>query len=285
MEPSFDDCVFEAASALSERGVLAPHALLLLGTGTGVLPGRLADAGRLPLSVAASTPPAWREALLHHGTLGGLPVWLLEDAPADTEAGRPAWEAAFPVWLAAASGAVTLIHTSAGSALPRTQGAELRVGTLALVKDHLNLSGTSPLVGLGETRLGPMFPDQTGLHDARLRGSAAATCARLGLATCEVVAAGTRGPTLETPAERRYHALAGADVSVQRLATTLVAAAHAGLGTLAIVLVTHAGDERVDIARVAAVSSELAPALDDLLWELARNVEGEAMADLERGAG
>jgi hypothetical protein len=41
----------------------------------------------------------------------------------------------------------------------------------------------------------------------------------------------------------------------------------------------------VDIGRVAAVSSELAPALDDLLWELARNVEGEAMADLERGPG
>ena len=279
---SFDDRVFAAAATLSERGVPAPAALVFLGTGCGVLPGRLEAGARLPLSVCEDVPPAWSESLLHHGRLNGLPVWLLEDAPADTDGRQPAWTEAFPIWLAAASGAVTLIHTAAGSALDLGP-ASLPVGTLGLVSDHLNLSGTTPLLGLGETRLGPMFPDQTLLHDRRLRASALAICGRLGLAAREVVAACTRGPALETPAERRWYAHAGGAVSVQRLATTLVAAAHAGLGTLSIVLVTHAGDGAVDIARVAAVSSELAPAVDDLLWEIARTVEAEALADLERG--
>ena len=281
-EASFDDRVFEACAALTERGALAPHALFFLGTGAGVLPGRLEAAGRLPLAVADSTPAAWRETLLHFGHLGGLPVWLIEDAPLDTDGTEPAWERAFPVWLAAAAGAVTLVHTSAGSALD-TGAASLPVGTLALVSDHLNLSGSTPLVGLGNSRLGPMFPDQTLLHDRALRTSARGVCERLGLSAREVVAAGTVGPSLETPAERRWFTRAGAEVSVQRLATTLIAAAHAGLGTLAVVLVTHSGDGPIDIARVAATSTELAPALDDLLWELARSVEAEATAELERG--
>ena len=170
---SFDERVFAAAAALAERGVSAPHALFFLGTGAGVLPGRLEEARRIPLSLAPGVPAAWGEALLHYGELNSLPVWVIEDAPADADDGEPAWAAAFPVWLAAAAGAVSLVHTAAGSALDL--GADsLALGTLALVSDHLNLSGATPLIGLGKTRLGPMFPDQTTLHDRRLRAQALA---------------------------------------------------------------------------------------------------------------
>ena len=221
---------------------------------------------------------------MHYGELESLPVWLIEDAPEDAPDGEPPWAAAFPVWLAAAAGAVSLVHTAAGSALDL--GADsLALGTLALVSDHLNLSGATPLVGLGKTRLGPMFPDQTQLHDRRLRAQALAIAARLGLAAREVVAVGTLGPAIETPAERRWFARAGGAVAVQRLATTLLAAAHAGLGALCVVAVTHAGDGPVDIAQAASISAELAPALDDLLAELARHVVSAALAELERESG
>ena len=286
MQPatSFDERVFGAAAGLAERGVPGPHALFLLGTGTGVLPGRLENGRRIPLSHAPGVPASWSEALLHYGELESLPVWLIEDAPEDAPDGEPPWAAAFPVWLAAAAGAVSLVHTAAGSALDL--GADsLALGTLALVSDHLNLSGATPLVGLGKTRLGPMFPDQTQLHDRRLRAQALAIAARLGLAAREVVAVGTLGPAIETPAERRWFAHAGGAVAVQRLATTLLAAAHAGLGALCVVAVTHAGDGPVDIARTASISAELAPALDDLLAELARHVVSAALADLERESG
>jgi len=279
---SFDEAVFAAAGDLRERGVIAPHALFLLGTGLGVLPGRLEDGRRIPLDRAEGVPAAWRAALLHHGRFNGLPVWLLEDAPADPDPADEPWAEAFPIWLAAAAGASTLIHSSAGSGLPAGRNA-VEIGSLALLSDHVNLSGTTPLLGLGETRLGPLFPDQTTLHDRRLRAAGLRLCKRLGLAGVEVVGACVPGPALETPAERRWFARAGAQVSVQRLAPTLLAAAHAGLGTLAVVMVVSSGDGPVDIAHVSAVSGELAPALDDLLWELAGTVQAEALADLERG--
>lgn len=279
---AFDEVVFGAAGKLRERGAIAPRALFLLGTGVGVQPGRLEAGGRLPLEGAEGVPHAWREAVLHHGTFHGLPAWLLEDAPGAPEVGDEPWAEPFPVWLAAAAGASTLIHTSAGCALEAGAGAPV-VGSLALLSDHVNLSGSSPLVGLGDTRLGPLFPDQTQLHDHRLRATGLRLCERLGIAGVEAIAACAPGPALETPAERRWFARAGAQVSAQRLAPTLLAAAHAGLGTLAVVLVVSEGDGAVDIARVSAVATEMAPALDDFLWELAGDVQRSALDDLEQG--
>jgi hypothetical protein len=51
------------------------------------------------------------------------------------------------------------------------------------------------------------------------------------------------------------------------------------------VAVTHAGDEPVSIAEATSISAELAPALDDLLCELARHAVSDALTDLERGGG
>lgn len=286
--PSFDAEIFDAAAGLAERGVPQPEALFLLGCGVGVLPGRLEHAGRTPLAGLDGVPDAWADALLHYGVFNGLSVWMIEDAPRTPSEEDPLWVGAFPVWLAAAAGAATLVHTSAGNALPRLPQPEqdeprepLSVGTIALVSDHVNLSGDSPLVGVGESRLGPLFPDQTRVHDAALRKSALQTAERLGLASVEAIVACVQGPSLETPAERRWFAAAGCDVSVQRLATPLIGAAHAGLGTLSLVLVANDSEGPIDIAEVVAVAARLAPSVDDLLWELAADVRAQAQAVLE----
>lgn len=276
---ALDEAILIAHADLARRGANQPAALFFLGTGLGMLPGRLANARRLPLSTIGGVPTSWRETLLHWGDFNGLPVWMMEDAPTDALDLEPPWSGGFPVWLAAAAGASTMIHTSAGQALPTA--SPLAVGSLALLSDHLNLSGASPLVGLGESRLGPIFPDQSILHDVHLRTSALRTCARLGVVAVPVVGACTLGPSIDTPAERRWFTIAGAEVAVQRLATPLLAAAHAGLGALAVVVVSNAADGPLDIARVAATSSAIAPALDDFLWSLAAEVQREARAELE----
>jgi purine nucleoside phosphorylase len=127
-----------------------------------------------------------------------------------------------------------------------------------------------------------MFPDQSLLHDGPLREAALALCERIGLSARPGVVACTVGPTIDTPSERRWFARAGARVSVQRLGVPLIAAAHAGLGVLAIVVVTAQGDEPVDIGRIAATSNAIAPAIDDLLWKLAAEVQKTQPGELER---
>ena len=58
---------------------------------------------------------------VHAGELEGLAVWLLEDAPADTDGRQPAWTEAFPIWLAAASGAVASCSSAMSSGSSRSQ--------------------------------------------------------------------------------------------------------------------------------------------------------------------
>lgn len=278
---ALDEAVSRALVSLERRKLGTPAALYLLATGLGTLPSRLQSAGRLPLSKVEGAPERWRETVLHHGVLEGSAVWLVEHAPDEPGPGDPPWHGAFPVWLAAAAGASTLVHATAGVSL---DPAAFPAGTFALVRDHWNASGTTPLVGLGRSRIGAQFPDQTRVHDPELRRAAAEIAAKLGVAAREAVAAGTLGPSLETPAEREWLARGGAHVSAQGLAEVLVAAAHSGLGGLSIVAVVDDGAGELDLARIAARSAALAPALDDLLVGIARDVERRARARVEEQA-
>ena len=274
---TLDETITKTQDALASRRPPQPDALLLLATGTGLLPTRLESAGGLPLAELDGVPQAWVHHYLHWGRIGELCVWMLEDTsdePSEQSSGapQPAWVEGFPCWLAADAGAKSLILVAAGSALGAEGREALCPGQLAFLTDHINLSGSTPLLGLGNSRLGPMFPDQTLLHDLRLRALARSAAKALGLDAREAVAACTAGPSLDTPAERRFHARAGADVAVQGLAPPLLAAAHAGLRALAVVVVTDAGDEPVNLTNILAVVQRTAAPLEDLLLRIAPGV-------------
>jgi purine nucleoside phosphorylase len=248
------------------------------------LPLRLARGTKTALARIAGVPEAWRAATLHAGELAGTPVWIVEDAPGSAETGglplegEPGWVRGFPCWLAGSAGASVLVHTSAGASLE----PGIEPGTLVFATDHLNLSGRSPLVGLAASRLGPLFPDLTAFHQAELRASALRLCTKLGIRAREAVLACAIGPALETPAERRFFARAGAQVSVQGLEGPLLAAAHAGLRALVIACVTDRGEEASDLSAILARAEAMAPGLDELLAALGPEI-GRA-ADLLESA-
>lgn len=290
MSPApLDRAVRSARDEIEFAGVTWPQVLFLLGTGTGVLPERLDGRGSLPLASLTGVPESWRPAVLHHGSWntdeGALGAWMLEDVTADAppDPGDKPWAAAFPCWLASSARASILVHVAAGSALPASDlvpepPEPLKAPSVAVVRDHLNLSGSTPLAGLGQSRLGPLFPDLTQLHHPGLRSVVLGKADELGIPGAEAVAACTVGPTLDTPAERRFLARAGAQISVQGLAAPLLAAAHSGLAVLSIVAVTDAGEGPVDLSAIVAASEALAPAIDDLLAATAGELCREARA-------
>lgn len=273
---ALDESVYSASKELRGRGAPEPDVLMLMATGVGMLPGAFRATWRSPLESIAGIPRAWRGKTLISAEHGHATFWFLEDAPSEMEfpssgatarEGAP-WVAAFPTWLAACSGATLCVHTSAGSWLSE-DGAPLESGKLGLVADHINLSGNTPLSGLGESRLGPLFPDQSLLHHAGLRRLAAQHAERLGLPLVEGVAACIAGPAIETPAERAYYAKCGATFAVQGLAPPLISMSHAGLACLGIVALIGGGDGPADVGSLVERSEELAPALDELLDALA----------------
>ncbi|MFT5288524.1 MAG: purine nucleoside phosphorylase [Planctomycetota bacterium] len=261
-------------AALTDRGVKAPEALLWLATGEGQLPDALANHLEVPLG-ELDAPAPWSDCTLHVGRLSELSVWLIEDLSGEPDAsvGTAPWIHGLPAWLAARAGASLALHTTAGSALTSTTEMgklEVRapVGGFGLVRDHINLSGLTPLLGLGSSRLGPLFPDVTALHHLGLRRRAMARAEELGIVTAEVIAACTTGPALETPAERRLYGGAGADVAIQSLQWPLLACAHAGLGLLSIVAISDANDGPADVPSLVEAAGVQARTLEDFILSL-----------------
>ena len=276
MQNELDRAVKEVGRNLAEADVPKPDVLFLLGTGKGLLPELVTIVEQVPL---AGAPHPWTEETLTVARLGDLVVWILEALGDDPRfPGQAPWRAGFPVWLSARAGASVLVHVSAGSLLTRER-SDLVAGGLAVVSDHLNLSGHSPLTGLGESGLGPLFPDQSLLHHRALRDAALERARGLALDVGEVVAACTAGPTVETDAERAWFRAAGADVAVQSLSTPVHAAAHAGMRALFVVALTDAGERPVKVASLARLAERTQPTIAALLASLRVDLEA-AVANL-----
>ncbi len=128
---------------------------------------------------------------------------------------------------------------------------DYRVGQPVLIRDHINLTGRSPLTGPPPSTGGARFVDLTDLYSARLR--ARVRDAVPGLA--EGVYAGLPGPHFETPAEIRMLRTLGADLVGMSTVHEAIAAHHLGAEVLGISLVTNAAaapGQPVDHAEVMA---------------------------------
>lgn len=154
----------------------------------------------------------------------------------------------------AAAGASRLILTNgAGSIRP-----EWTPGTVVLISDHINLTGTTPLVG-------PRFLDLTQAYDPQLRSLARKVDPTL----AEGVYVQFPGPAYETPAEVRMVAAIGGDLVGMSAALETIAAREAGMAVLGLSLVTNAaaGVSAATLAHadVVAAGQAVAPRLRLLL--------------------
>ncbi|HEV8299124.1 MAG TPA: hypothetical protein VGQ20_17575 [Acidimicrobiales bacterium] len=109
-------------------------------------------------------------------------------------------------------------------------------GTPVLLRDHLNLTGQSPLAGPPPPEPYPIrFVDLTEAYSARLRTLARTVDPSLG----EGVYAQFQGPMYETPAEVQMARVLGADLVGMSTALETIAARHLGADVMALSLVTN----------------------------------------------
>jgi purine-nucleoside phosphorylase len=161
------------------------------------------------------------------------------------------------VRVAAAAGCTVTVLTNGCGGL-RT---DMEVGQPVLIRDHLNLTATSPLVGA-------RFVDLTDLYSARLR----ALMREIDPSLAEGVYAQFPGPHYETPAEVRMAGILGADLVGMSTALEAIAAHAEGSEVLGISLVTNlaAGitGEPLNHAEVLAAGKAAAARAGHLLVEL-----------------
>lgn len=112
-------------------------------------------------------------------------------------------------------------------------------GELMLISDHINYSGTNPLIGPNDDTLGPRFPDMSDAYSPVLREKAKACASELGVPLREGVYMMFTGPTFETPAEIRMARVFGADAAGMSTVPEVIAARHGGMEVLGISLLTN----------------------------------------------
>ena len=258
----------EAAAAVQAACPLAPEAGIVLGTGLGAAADRWKVECEIPYEdvphFPRSTAPGHRGRLLL-GKIGALPVAAMQGRCHLYE-GYSAAEVVFPVRVMKLLGARVLVATAAAGCLHDLWPP----GDLMLVGDHVNLQGTSPLVGANLDALGPRFPDMSAPYDAGLQDRAMTVAAAAGIRLWRGVYAAVAGPQLETPAELRLLRAMGADVVGMSTVPEVIAARHMYLRVVGLSVVTNTClpvPEPASAESVAAAAATAAPAL-------ARVVEG-----------
>jgi purine-nucleoside phosphorylase len=156
-------------------------------------------------------------------------------------------------------GARTVVLTNAAGCIHQ----DFRVGELMLISDHLNLTGTSPLLG------GPHFVDMTKTYALRPRSLLRLAAAELGIPLHEGVYAGLLGPQYETPAEIRMLRAMGADAVGMSTVLEAIRARSLGMKVIGISTLTNwaagLGHGGLDHHEVLSVGRDASGALTALL--------------------
>ncbi len=259
-----------AVGLIRRRSPQEPRVGVVLGSGLGGLADELEEAVELPYEQIPgwpSTTAVGHAGSLVLGTLGGVPLAVMRGRAHLYEGLRPG-KVVYGVRVLGRLGIRSLVLTNACGGIR----ADLYPGALVLLSDHINLQGSSPLVGPNDETLGPRFPDLSAAYDPALRAQALAAAARLGIDLREGVYAAWLGPAFETPAEIRFMRAIGADLAGMSTVPEVLAARHMGIRCLAVSCVTNmaAGilPEPIDHEQVLAVGAAAAGTLTALLREL-----------------
>ena len=227
------DLAGRAADDLRSRFGGEHHVVAVLGSGWADAVGMLGDGERCPLS---EVPGFKKPSALGHGgeavsiTIGASRVLVLTGRTHLYE-GHGVAAVVHGVRTAAALGCRVAVLTNGAGVLRD----DWTIGEPAMISDHINLTGHSPLTGDNPPApFAGRFVDLTDAYSKRLR-SIAHTAAPMN----EGVYLGLHGPHYETPAEIRAAKGWGADLVGMSTVLEVIAARHVGLEVLALSLPTN----------------------------------------------
>lgn len=222
------DIIIEALNGL------VPRVALVLGSGLGGLVAAVDDAVHVPYARLEGFP---KSGVSGHagevvaGTIGGTPVLLLSGRvhyyeKGDAAAMRPVLE------VLQGLGIEKLILTNAAGSLRE----DLPPGSVMLIEDHINFSGTNPLIG---EETDARFVGLTAAYDAGLRAAIEKAADEEGIAIGHGVYMWFSGPSFETPAEIRMARVMGADAVGMSTVPEVILGRFLGLDCAACSVITN----------------------------------------------
>ncbi|MGL5124046.1 MAG: purine-nucleoside phosphorylase [Fusobacteriaceae bacterium] len=242
----------EAVKYIKSKTSYIPEIGMILGSGLGSVANDIEEAIVIPYSDIPNFPISnvvGHAGNLVIGKLQGKIVFALQGRVHFYE-GHSMLYITFPVRVMALLGIKKLLVTNACGGVNETY----LPGTLMVIKDHINLMGTSPLIGKNYDEFGVRFPDMTYTYSKKYRALVLELGKELKTPIREGIYAGFTGPTYETPAEVKFARIIGADAVGMSTVPEAIVANHAGMEILGIGCITNMAsgvlDQKLDHSEV-----------------------------------
>lgn len=251
-----------------------PEIGIILGSGLNEFAGRITDTVVIPYEDIPNflvSTVASHEGKLIFGKLAGKKIICMSGRFHFYE-GYSFEQLTAPIRLFKLIGVKKTIITNAAGAV----NTSYNVGDIMIIKDHLKLTGASPLCGPNIEEFGPRFFDTTDMYTASMRRIAVECAENSGLTVHEGVYMFFTGPQFETPAEIRAARMLGADAVGMSTVTEALTAAHCSMPLLGLSVMTNmaAGvldrklsDEEVGIA-ASKISSRFGKYVEKIIERL-----------------
>lgn len=227
----------EAVRIIRQRTDLVPEVGMILGSGLGDYADRIENPVKIPYQDIPNFPVstvAGHAGQFVLGNRNGKTVIAMQGRIHYYE-GYTQRQITLPVRIMKRLGIRNMLLTNASGGV----NLSFAPGTLMMISDHINYSGSNPLLGPNFEIDGPRFPDMSLVYPKELRDKLRQCAAREGIALQEGVYMMFSGPCYETPAEVRMARTLGADAVGMSTVPEGIVCAHCGIPVLGISCITN----------------------------------------------
>ncbi|HLR20427.1 MAG TPA: purine-nucleoside phosphorylase [Tissierellaceae bacterium] len=262
----------ESVAYINNKISKSPTIGVILGSGLGGLVKLIQDPITIPYEDIPNFPLSTVE-----GHAGHLVIGKLGDKTVVTMQGRfhfyegyPLSKVTFPIRTLISLGIQKLIVTNAAGGVNES----FVPGDLMIINDHINFSGTNPLIGPNLESKGPRFLDMTEAYSKELIELAQNVGKNLDINLKEGVYMWFTGPSYETPSEIKLASTLGADAVGMSTVPEVIIANHESLDVLGISCITNmaAGilDKPLNHEEVVETSLKVKDKFERLVIEIIR---------------
>ena len=253
--------VQETVNYIKARTGFTPEYGVILGSGLGSFTDDIQIEFTLPYTEIPNFPVSTvqgHKGALVFGTIGSKKVVAMQGRFHFYE-GYDMKQVTFPVRVMKYLGVTKLIVSNASGGV----NPNYKVGSIVLIKDHINMMPEHPLRGKNDERFGPRFVNMSEPYSRNM------------IEVHDGVYLGLQGPTFETLSEYRMVKILGADCVGMSTVPEVIVARHIELEVFGLSVITDMGDEEnieeVNHAEVLKAAQKAEPSVRLLIKELIKN--------------
>ncbi len=265
--------VQETVSFIKQKTNFTPEYGVILGSGLGSFTDDIQIEFTLPYGEISNFPVSTvqgHKGALVFGTIGAKKVVAMQGRFHFYE-GYSMQEVTFPVRVMKFLGVEKLIVSNASGGV----NANFKVGSVIILKDHINMMPEHPLRGKNDERFGPRFVNMSEPYSKKMIAKAKELAGKLNIKVHDGIYLGLQGPTFETLAEYKMVKILGADCVGMSTVPEVIVARHMNMECFGLSVITDMGNEEnietVSHDEVLEAAKKAEPNVRSLIKELILN--------------